>query len=241
MATRNDEGSLVLPVDGAPATVTRDDGKEIPNPAVTALRMEREQFDGKPETAVSVITSSRNLVAIGAMLEEAEGYIGKAAAAITSEAEDGADLEVIKESRPPAPMKVSGPSTIELLKKTHVESKRLVWKAISTSQGRRSMSPIIRDAMIGLMGEAGITVSAGEQMPPREEVLASCSWTVPIFDGVPSVQPNFDCIGVVSKALAQRLQQLIRGTQESRLVLWVNSIDLIYLRTIGWVAMVSKG
>lgn len=206
-----------------PLVMQHANGSTALNPVVEAALAERTLLDGDvpefrfgplPEggtPAVPVKTTSRNLVQVGLMLEQAsQEVVREYRAALTQHAEhaallldqaerEGQNLALVRQSitsltptgvegyaagAVPTLREVVPPTTGELARLSPSEERRMVWKAISTTQGRRSLAPVIEQAL----AERFPTIQFGDV--PKNQPTDGVSWTVQAF-GAEDLDPKF--------------------------------------------------
>jgi len=249
-----------------PAVMQGKTGLPRMNPLLEGAIKERLQYDGDvPEArkgplpegatpAVPVDTDVRNPVALGVMLEEAsfdvQKEIDQKGTLALQEAEDQRALAVIsgdlverptgcrgyEAGMPPSLRKVKEPTGSALAAMTPEERKQSAWKALSTTQGRRSALKAVEEIIrVGLESEG---FPMGTRGPKRVgEVPVHALWTMDL-SGPNSTQSNFSFIDTAARAL---LIQLVRGLRETPVpdpVLEVTPVNMVDVRKVGWAARV---
>ena len=214
--------------------------KEDFNPLIQAAVAERVFLDGDapelrsgpiPENgkpAVPVVTTSRNLVQVGMMLERASEQVqAKYRAALTAQDTALAKVEPItgivgyEAGRFPTPVEVPEPTAGEMAALSKADERLMVWKAISTTQGRRSLLGSLRSGL----SEAYPNL---EFAPTVSEASAdSTSWVVQVF-GAEDLESNFQAI---ESALAKFIAFL---KPYKAPVVVLQAVNGVSSRTFGW-------
>lgn len=137
-----------------------------------------------------------------------------------------------KEKASPIAVREEEVSTLALSKE---ESQGFAWKALSSTQGRRSaLTPIESLVLSKLKGE-GLDVQVG----PCGEVLCSHEWTSHI-SGEKEIQPRFSFMDCAASVLAAHLgKELPEQHRSESLVLEVSTVDEISDRQVGWSAALA--
>jgi hypothetical protein len=203
--------------------------------------------------AVPVKTTSRNPVQVGLMLERASQEVAREyqvaltqhaerAALLLDQAEkEGQNLALVRQSVealvptgvkgymagvPPALREVAPPTTGELARLSPSDERRMVWKAVSTTQGRRSLAPVFEQAL----AEKFPSIEFGGS--PKKGAT-EVSWTVQAF-GADDLDPKFalveNGVGVFASALTT-----LEGKPYRACVQPVNNLSS---RTFGWTLYV---
>ena len=146
----------------------------------------------------------------------------------------------------PALKKMAKPSGSQLAKISQEERHELAWKALSTTQGRRSIVPVIKSAIEDAVVVAGFPLKSQENLS-EGDVLAHHEWSIDV-SGPNAGQPDFSFIDVATKALSDSLiQQLSRLDEEQRLdgvstlTLDLIPINTVNVRRVGWAARITVG
>jgi hypothetical protein len=220
-----------------PLVVQHANGSAALNPVVEAALAERASLDGDvpefrfgpiPEgstPAVPVKTTSRNLVQVGLMLEQASREVAaeyraalvqheQSAVLLLEQAErEGHNLAVVRQGiaalvptgvegyaagTVPALREVVPPTTGELARLSPSEERRMVWKAVSTTQGRRSIAHALEHAL----AEKFPHVQFGP--PPQGQVTEVMEWSVRAF-GAEDLDPKFALVENVVERFATHL------------------------------------
>ena len=243
-----------------PLVVQHSSGRTALNPVVEAALAERTLLDGDvpefrygslPEggtPAVPVKTTSRNLVQVGLMLEQASQEVAREyQAALAQHAEhatllldqaekEGQNLALVRQSIEtliptgvegytagtlPALREVATPTTGELARLSPSDERRMVWKAVSTTQGRRSLAPVIEQAL----AEKFPTVQFGDV--PKNQPTNGVSWTMQAF-GADDLDPKFALVENVVEKFAHTLAS-IEARNAS-----VQPVNNLSSRIFGW-------
>jgi len=224
---------------------------------VPELRTGRLPEDGSP--AVPIKTKARNPIAIGAMLkkasEEVHAELKEAevtqAAALTSAMEDGDALAVqqvlsgsmavsvpgYETGKSPALRVVDEPDSHALVRLTMPEKQELWFKALSSTQGRKSAVPVIADLVMDDLREKGLDVQWGRPPGPQATQTAA-EWTVEIFGSKDEANPHFSYIDVAARSLSRKLQVDLdkKINTTGKLALHVRPINTVEERVVGWSA-----
>jgi hypothetical protein len=204
--------------------------------------------------AVPVKTTSRNLVEVGFMLERASREVtrelqaalsehGRQGALLLDHAEQqGLDSALARKAFDallptgvkdyeagalPALREVTPPTMQELAALSPSEERRLVWKTLSTTQGKRSLVPVFEQ----VLAERFPNIVFGG---PPEKGSAEVAWFTQAF-GADDLDPNF---AVVENALAlfTRSLEALQGRPYRACVQPLNAVST---RTFGWVLYVG--
>lgn len=267
-----------------------DEDKVRVNPLYLSAIAERAQFDGDvPELrfggdmpkgatpAVPVETDAASPVALGAMLETAEGDVAgemqdlverrqraadEALVELASTSLDGdqdatalvldkarsaaldlhrpVNVEGYERGRVPAKRVVDAPTGAELAAMSPERRQQLAWKAISTTQGRRSAAPVVARIVEDKFQEAAFSVRYVDGWTERLKV-ASAVWTTSLGDGPSSTNPAFMPVGLSAHALSMKMVKELRESnvgQDLDLELEVSAVNDIGRRQVGWRAQV---
>jgi len=208
--------------------------------------------------AVPVKTTSRNPVQVGLMLERASQEVAaeyqaaltqhtEHAALLLDQAEkEGQNLALVRQGIEallptgvkgydagmlPAFREVVPPTTGELARLSPSEERRMVWKAVSTTQGRRSLAPVFEQAL----AERFPSIEFGGVPSPKQKA-AEVSWTVQAF-GADDLDPKFALVENGIERFASALSALPsqEGSPYRATVLPVNNLSS---RTFGWTLYV---
>lgn len=208
--------------------------------------------------AVPVKTASRSPVQVGLMLERASQEVAaEYQAALTQYTEhaillldqaekEGQNLALVRQSIEallptgvkgydagtlPAFREVAPPTTGELARLSPSEERRMVWKAVSTTQGRRSLAPVFEQAL----AERFPSIVFGGVPSPKQKA-AEVSWTVQAF-GADDLDPKFALVENGIERFASTLAALPsqEGNPYRASVQPVNNLSS---RTFGWTLYV---
>lgn len=138
----------------------------------------------------------------------------------------------------PATREVEKPEGWALASLTDEQRGQLAWRFISTTQGRRTATEIIRNIVADGLRQGGFTVDVAQGEPSRVEadaILAHAEWTV-AMSGPNSVQPGFAFVDIASAVLLKRLGQI----PPSRARLEVVPVNTVDVRQVGWAARLIR-
>lgn len=154
------------------------------------------------------------------------------------------DLPAYQRGQVPEPVRTRRPSGSALATMTPQERKEKAFKFFSTTQGRRSAIPVIRELIATSLRGEGLTVEEREYDPKadRQTPIAFHEWSV-VLGGAGSTQATFSVIDVSANVLAKVLIKQMKEHPEIRNVILelvpVNEVDV---RTVGWAArIISAG
>jgi len=224
---------------------------------VPELRTGRLPEDGSP--AVPVKTKARNPIAIGAMLKTASAEVHAElkeaettqAAALTSAMEEGDALAIkslmsgslavsvpgYETGKSPAFRDVEAPTGQELARLTMPEKQELWYKALTSTQGRKSAAPVIADLVMDDLRKKGLDVQWGR--PPNGQTdQTDAQWTVEIYGSKDESNPHFSYIDVAARSLSRKLQADLdkKINTNAKLALYVRPINTVEERMVGWQA-----
>lgn len=137
----------------------------------------------------------------------------------------------------PEPVQTRRPSGSALATMTPQEKREKAFKFFSTTQGRRSATPIIRELVAVALRSEGLEVEERDFNPraPREDPLAAHEWSVTLA-GAGSTQAAFSVIDVSARVLTKALLKGLEGREAKRVLLEVAPINQVDIRTVGWAA-----
>lgn len=216
--------------------------------------------------AVPVVTTARNPVFLGKQLEEASLDVTKAieqvqlaaiqehedqvAMALLDDPDRPADMvraEPMLPTRPtgvpgyeagqlPVPRQVTGPTGSALARMSPEERQQAAYKALSTTQGRRSALSVIEDQVLWGLSAGGHPMEA---RPPSRvtDVPVYAEWTVKLSGAVAS-QSQFSFLDVAAKALIQKLLPQLAEATIADPVLEIIAVNTVDVRQVGWAARV---
>lgn len=224
---------------------------------VPELRTGRLPEDGSP--AVPVKTKARNPITIGAMLKTASAEVHAElkdaevtqAAALTTAMEAGNAVAVktildgsmavsvpgYEIGKSPALRKVEAPDSHELVRLTMPEKQELWYKALTSTQGRKSAVPVIADLVMDDLRGKGLDVQWGRP-PGAQATQTDAEWTVEIFGSKDEANPHFSYIDVAARSLSRKLQTDLdkKINTTNKLALHVRPINTVEERVVGWSA-----
>jgi len=145
----------------------------------------------------------------------------------------GTDLSGYRRGQLPALAKTAKPSGAELAVLNRKETQEATWAAVATSQGRRSVSPVIRDGIIQALTRLGFDVTPRDPVEGNETSCALATWAVDI-SGRESLSPNFSFFDIAAMALASDLVDKLQDKAPRPLILEVAPMHQINERTVGW-------
>lgn len=212
--------------------------------------------------AVPVATAARSLVAIGVQLTQASAEVASEIRAENSRfadqvagvLEDAPDTTTaIARGREAALMvpvgvpgyeaghlptlrEVEAPTGSALAVMPKEEQQQAAWKALSTTQGRRSALGVLEELiLVGLQGR-GIQLEARPQGAVAD-VPVYAQWTCRM-SGSESTQSNFSFIDTAAKSILRQLTEQLSRVQVPNAVLEVFAVNTVDIRQVGWGARV---
>jgi hypothetical protein len=226
---------------------------------VPELRTGKLPEGGSP--AVPVATVSRDPVLIGAMLKQAsrevageleaaqEAHNLKLAAAIDvlggttpsvsaivrRETERGIGVPGYLPGHRAAMRTVATPTAGELAALPFEERQELAHKTLTSTQGRRSATPVIESLVLQTLHDLGYTgIIAGDDGTLCVEV----DWTTSIDGSKRELNPRFNFIDVAARSLAAKLQLYLAGnaSRYTRLRVKIAPVNTVSERDVGWKA-----
>lgn len=252
------------------------------DPLYEAYLTERVQFDGDaPELrtgrmpegaspAVPVLTSARNPVSVGWMLEQAQSEVALEQRAIEQGrvdevqgllSDDSTALTLqgpallakldrdtlpdpvgYERGQVPALREVEAPTGWGLLALTSEQQHQLAWKTISTTQGRKSIARAIRDLVVGGLQNDGHDVIAHEGEPARAATSEVLAYSewTMGMSGPGSTQPSFAFADTAARSLVRKLEERLEGLSASGAVLDIIPINTVDVRKVGWAARLLR-
>lgn len=226
---------------------------------VPELRTGRLPEGGTP--AVPVQTESRDPVTIGVMLRRASREVAKeletaqqehdhkvakiieaiggsneaAMALVRRETERAIGVSGYQPGHHAAMRKVAAPTANDLAALPFSERQELSHKTLVSTQGRRSVSPVIETMVLAALHAKGYTgVSLGED----GVVLVEADWIVMIDGSRREHNPRFNFIDTAARSLSSKLQHYLAGQagRYTRLRLKVSPVNTVAEREVGWRA-----
>lgn len=225
---------------------------------------------GRP--AVPVDTDARNPVMIGWMLEKAAEEVASEMRQIAGDTinevreflneGDSTELEVrgeqaltkldrnnlpepegYKRGQLPARRSVEDPDGGDLATLTPEQRGQLAWKFLSTTQGRRSATRVIRDLVYTKLRSDGHAVILGNEEPSRvsrpEDVLVHATWTVAL-SGPNATQSSFAFVDTAAHVLVHKLEAELDEGGGSGATLEVIPVNTVEVRKVGWAARLLR-
>lgn len=203
--------------------------------------------------AVPVDTEASNPVMIGLMLERASNSVhqeltrlledhGKAVQELIASLPESTSLEALRSQIPEPPtglqgvyeagefpplMKVPEPTLPEIAALSPSDHRKYVYKAISTTQGRRTMEPTIQKNLAVKLGVVG-----GRVLHP----VAQAHWTIDLR-GAQNISQDFSPVDLAVASLARDL--INKAGPNHFDVVEVNQVSDIPSRVFGWSAKVG--
>lgn len=189
--------------------------------------------DPDPITDMATLDSQHDNPFVAAQLINQRKDVGLIRATNLS----SSDPEIYKRGRLPAPIKTVTPSGADLSLLSEDKRKKMAWRFISTTAGRRTGSPIILKLMLKEFKRLGVSIQAAPGQPIEGEFLALCDWAISVADGSGTLQSNFSPITVAAKALSRQLvEKIAPENRGDKFLVWVNTLDTIADREVGWEA-----
>lgn len=149
------------------------------------------------------------------------------------------ELDGYRRGAVPALREVAAPTGAQLARFTPEEAAEAAWKALSTTQGRRTALRALREMVQGDLMDSGLDVQVSTDPPRRgAEVLAHTTWSVDI-SGEKTLQANFSYVDTAAGALARGLRDEYAGCLP--VLLEITTVDTVDVRRVGWAArLVSR-
>jgi len=216
------------------------------------------------DPAVPIDTQARNPTAIGLMLEQASTEVAEEIQALLPEHLQQTEQFLEAKSKcldlteqhvalPPVPQpkgyepgelpalrSVDEPSGSQLAKISQERRQELVWKALTTTQGRRSILPMLKAVVEEKLLEAGQPMVATDERVFKGDVVAHHEWSMDI-SGPKAGQPDFSFVDVAIQAFSTSLLQQLGEPDwgHMELVLDIIPINTVNVRRVGWGARVK--
>lgn len=220
--------------------------------------------------AVPVKTTARNPVAVGAMLRTASEEVAlelgaaqeeqqkKVAGMLTSMADTGAPMTGLVRQETERGVAVPGyvpgqraairevkaPTGAELARMSFEDKQELAHKALTSTQGRRSVVPVIANMILKSLTEEGYSGlrmgKAGEA--EESKMVFDCEWAMQIDGGQTERNPNFNFIDTAAMSLTAKLRKNLHGqaSRYTQYYLAVSPINTISERRVGWRAVLYE-
>lgn len=136
------------------------------------------------------------------------------------------------------------PLGVNTLVLSETEKQQMVWKFLSSTQGRQSAIPLIQTEIAVYLEQAGMTVHASEFAEDADvEILAHHVWSLRISGGG-DTQINFAPIDTAAAVLRTSLLTQLNEKFDklSDMEVWLETIQVSQLsdREVGWAARVVK-
>lgn len=138
--------------------------------------------------------------------------------------------------RLPVPREVQAPTGSALARMTPEEQGVAAYKALSTTQGRRSALGVVEEIiLLGLKSE-GYEMDA---RPPSRatEVPVHAEWTVRL-SGPEAAQSQFSFLDIAAKAILRKMLPQLAEANISDPVLEVTVVNTVDVRQVGWAARI---
>jgi len=169
---------------------------------------------------------------------------------IIKTADEGGDLEVrgsaetdapsYRRGQLPEPVRTRRPSGSSLSMMSPQEKREKAYKFFSTTQGRRSVVPVIREIIAVMLRSENWSVTEREFDPHVHVVpTAHHEWSVGLA-GAGSTQAAFSVIDVAARVLGRSLLSQLVEKPHRELILEVNPINTVDVRAVGWAARVIQ-
>lgn len=220
-----------LPEGGSPAvpvqTMSRD-----PVVVGAMLRTAREQVHAELSAAQESHTRSV------ASLVEAVGSTNDAATLmIRRESERGVGVPGYRPGHAADLRVVDEPSALEVAVLPFEERQRLAHLALTSTQGRRSLVPVITGMLLHSLVEDGYErIRLGDS----GDVLAVAEWSVQIDGGALERNPRFNFIDTAARTLLKKLQAQMGADRIASYSLQVTPVSEVSERIVGWRAVVRQ-
>lgn len=230
---------------------------------VPELRTGKMPEGGAP--AVPVSTTARDPVIVGAMLvaaredvaaelvvadrehrdrikqmeEATSGVASELAPLLARESERAVGVQGYRPGTSAALRVVDAPSGLSLARMSSRERQGLSYLTLTSTQGRRSLVPVIAGIVLDALHERGYTAL---QLGHEGSEFAEAEWRIAIDGGKGETNPNFDFVDVASQALIAKLcrQLANHASRYTRLSLQVSVISNVAERSVGWRATVRQ-
>lgn len=150
------------------------------------------------------------------------------------------DLPAYQRGQVPEPVRTRRPSGSALATMTPQERKEKAFKFFSTTQGRRSAIPVIRELIATSLRGEGLTVEERDYDPKadRQIPIAFHEWSV-VLGGAGSTQATFSVIDVAANVLAKVLiKQMEEHPEVQNVILELVPVNEVDVRTVGWAARI---
>lgn len=241
-----------LPKDGVPAVPV---DTETRNPAAIGMMLEQASSDVKDEIKRIEARHERHVLCIIERItqgEDPEAVLGETLPVIAAEAghlapEALLDRRFVPDpvgyarGQEPEPIKVENPEGWALASLSDTQRHDLTWKFLSTTQGRKSATAIIRKLILVDLHLHQLKVTEWTdktRVVPPEDIVAYHEWSVGI-SGPGSTQPSFSFIDTAYTVLARRLLTESEGLTVP-VYLEVVPVNTVDVRKVGWAARLTR-
>jgi len=151
--------------------------------------------------------------------------------------------EGYKRGQIPALREVAEPEGRHLATLTAEQQRQLAWKFLSTTQGRRSATRVIRDLIYTNLRADGYSIVLGGEEPQRvsspEKVLVHVSWAVALA-GPRATQSSFAFVDTAAQVLTHKIEAELDVVAGSGAVLEVIPLNTVEIRKVGWAARLVR-
>jgi len=149
------------------------------------------------------------------------------------------DLPEYRRGEVPKPVAMTRPKGSELATLGPEASQQAAWKALSTTQGRRSAVPIIEDLITRMMKGHGFLLTARKPVETEDEPVARHIWSVSLT-GKSSTQPSFSFIDTAARVIVAAFRKQLEGKDAVPLFLEVEPLNDLGERQVGWAARLMR-
>lgn len=139
----------------------------------------------------------------------------------------------------PVPRKVDAPSGSALARLTPEERQQKAWKALSTTQGRRSALQVIEELVLAGLRSEGLEMTARAPMRGQVDVKAFAEWKIRL-SGPEAMQTSFSFMDMAAKGLLRSLVEGLEGMELHNPVLELTAINTVDVRQVGWAARIVE-
>ena len=156
-------------------------------------------------------------------------------------------MEVAKRNLPPVPVGVKGyeAGQIPALRKVQVnpvetaalsleKRRQYTFKALGTTQGRRSLVPVVEKGVIDRLRENGVNARAGE---PDPEYCVTHRWYAEVF-GADDLSDDFNPISTAVATLTESILPFVKAYDE--VLVRVTPLHGIADRRFGWAVVAGR-
>lgn len=231
-----------LPVGMMPAVPVTNAAR---NPVALGTQLEGAAQEVRNELDEVQKEKAEKLNAIGGYISDAESEPGeneatalmvrKAKSEFVAVSEGRVGVEGYRAGHKAAMRKIEPPSGEALVRMAEELRQKYAYKALTSTQGRRSASPVIAALIQSELVARGYMVTLNGREAMMEQPTAVGEWTTQIEGGAADTQSRFAFIDTASKVLALTLaRDLEPGVH---VLLHVEPINRISERQVGWAAM----